>query len=169
MADIRTGTMDDAVPIAAIYNESIAARDSTMQLDPIDAATVEERIRSQGERETVLVVVDGETVIGYGVVKRYSDRRGYRFAAETSVYLRRAYTGAGLGSKLQAALIDRCRSYGYHHLVAKLWAANERSRALHRKFGYELVGVQRQIGRVDGQWRDVAIMQKIMGDDSARE
>jgi phosphinothricin acetyltransferase len=46
--------------------------------------------------------------------------------------------------------------------VAKLWADNERSRALHRACGYELVGVQREIGRVEGAWRDVAIMQKIL-------
>jgi len=62
------------------------------------------------------------------------------------------------------ALIERARAYDYHHLVAKLWAANERSRALHRKFGYTLVGVQQEIGRVEGRWRDIAIMQKILED-----
>ncbi len=160
MPALRDATPEDAPAIAAIYNESITARDSTMQLERVDDETVEQWIRALGEREAVLVLKGETEIVGYGVVKRYSDRGGYRFAAETSVYLRRARTGEGLGSTLQAALIDRCRAYDYHHLVAKLWAENERSRALHRKFGYDLVGVQREIGYVDGTWRDIAIMQK---------
>jgi len=167
MPTIRDATVDEAPAVAAIYNESIAARDSTMQLERVGAETVQEWIRDQGERETVLVLVETNTVVGYGRVTRYSDRGGYRFAAETSVYLQRDRTGNGLGTSLQAALLDRCRAYGYHHLVAKLWADNERSRALHRKFGYELVGVQQKIGRVEGEWRDVAIMQKLLEDASA--
>ena len=164
MPHIRDARLDDAPDIAAIYNESIAARDSTMQLHFVDAEIVGGWIRTQGEREAVLVLGEKETIVGYGIIKRYSDREGYRFAAETSVYLRRNRTGDGLGTDLQAALIDRCRAYDYHHLVAKLWAANERSRALHRKFGYTLVGVQREIGQVEGEWRDVAIMQNILND-----
>ena len=164
MPRIRDATADDAPIIAAIYNESIAARDSTMQLDRVDANTVMGWFETLGQREAILVMVDDGDVVGYGVVKRYSDRGGYCYAAETSVYLRRTHTGAGRGIQLQSALIDRGRAYDYHHLVAKLWAANERSRALHRKFGYTLVGVQQEIGRVEGTWRDVAIMQKILED-----
>jgi phosphinothricin acetyltransferase len=137
-----------------------------MQLEPVTAETVSGWMRAQVDREAVLVMVERGSVVGYGVVKRYSDRGGYQFAAETSVYLRRARTGDGLGTALQRALIDRCRAYDYHHLVAKLWADNERSRALHRKLGYDLVGVQREIGRVEGRWQDVAIMENILSDSS---
>jgi phosphinothricin acetyltransferase len=167
MPRIRDAILDDAPAIAAIYNESIMARDSTMQLDRIDAETARGWIEAVGTREAVLVMAaDGERV-GYGLVKRYSNRGGYRLAAETSVYLRRARTDEGLGTDLQAALIERSRAYDYHHLVAKLWAANERSRALHRKLGYDLVGIQQEIGWVDGEWQDVAIMQKLLRSKSS--
>ena len=166
MTRIRDARTDDAPAVADIYNESIAARDSTMQLDQVDAATVAGWVQGLGEREAILVMAEDETIVGYGIVKRYSGRGGYRYAAETSVYLRRTHTDKGRGTELQSALVERGRAYEYHHLVAKLWAANERSRALHRKFGYALVGVQREIGRVEGAWRDVAIMQKILGDRS---
>lgn len=169
MPDLRDATPEDATAIAAIYNESIAARDSTMQLEEVAAGTVGQWIRDLGEREAVLVMEEGKKIVGYGVVKHYSDREGYRFAAETSVYLRRARTGEGLGATLQAALIDRCRAYDYKHLVAKLWAENERSRALHRKFGYDLVGIQQEIGYVEGEWRDVAIMQNRLDDPTSNE
>ena len=169
MPEIRDAATGDASSISAIYNESIAARDSTMQITRVDADTVVQWLRGLGEREAILVLRERDEILGYGVLKRYSDREGYRFAAETSVYLRRDRTGEGFGSELQEALIGRSRAYDYHHLVVKLWAENERSRALHRKFGYDLVGVQRGIGYVDGEWRDVAIMQKCLqrppGDD----
>lgn len=161
MPTIRDAILEDADDVAEIYNESIRARDSTMQLEEVDPSTVESWIPSPDER-AALLVLEQDRVVGYGLLKRYSDRAGYRYAAETSVYLRRGCTGGGLGSELQAALIDECRTYDYHHLVAKLWADNEPSVALHRKFGYELVGIQREIGHVDGAWRDVAIMQKIL-------
>lgn len=161
MPEIRDATLADASAVADIYNESIRARDSTMQIEEVDRDEVEAWIGNQGEREGLLVLVD-DRVVGFGIIKRYSDRAGYRKAAETSVYLRRTHTGQGLGSRLQAALIEKCRQFDYHHLVAKLWADNEPSVALHRKFGYELVGVQREIGRVDGAWKDVAIMQKLL-------
>lgn len=161
MPKIRDATLEDASTIAEIYNESIRARDSTMQLEEVDPDEVSGWIRNQGERESLLVL-EVDRVVGYGVVKRYSGRAGYRKAAETSVYLQRSHTGRGFGSRLQEALIEACRRYDYHHLVAKLWADNEPSVALHRKFGYELVGVQKEIGRVDGAWKDVAIMQKIL-------
>ena len=167
MPRIRDATLDDAPAIAAIYNESIEARDSTMQLARIDAETARDWIEAMGTREAVLVMGTGGERIGYGRLKRYSKRGGYRLAAETSIYLRRARTGEGLGTDLQAALIERSRAYDYHHLVAKLWADNERSRALHRKLGYDLVGIQQEIGRVDGEWQDVAIMQKLLRSNTA--
>lgn len=166
MPQIRDAVRGDAPAIASIYNESVAARDSTMQLEPIAAATVEERLRTLGEREAVLVL-ESPAVLGYGLLGRYSDRGGYRWAAETSVYLRRDHTGEGLGTQIQSALIERARTHDYHHLVAKVWAENERSRALHRTLGYQLVGVQREIGRVDEEWRDVAILQKLLSADGA--
>lgn len=160
--EIRDAEMGDASSIAEIYNESIRARDSTMQVAPIDGGDVKARLRDLGEREAVLVIVAEDAVAGYGLLKRYSDRGGYRYAGETSVYVRRNRTDQGLGTRMQERLLERAQTYDYHHLVAKLWAGNERSRALHRKVGYDLVGVQQEIGYVDGEWHDVAIMQKVL-------
>jgi phosphinothricin acetyltransferase len=162
MPTLRDATDTDATAIAAIYNQSIGARDSTMQLEPISAKTVRSWIAELGAREVLLVLERGDAIAGWGTLRRYSPRAGYRYAGETSVYLDRNQTGQGWGAQVQAALIERARSLDYHHLVAKVWADNARSVALHRKFGYDRVGVQREIGRVDGVWRDVAILQKVL-------
>lgn len=122
--------------------------------------TFGQRLAALGERECLLVLTDGE-VVGWGIVKQYSDRLGYRVAGETSIYLDRRLRGRGYGTRLQQALMEQCRAFGYHHVVARIWASNEGSISFHQKFGYELVGVQREVGFLGGQWRDVAILQRL--------
>ena len=63
--------------------------------------------------------------LGWAIIKRYSDREGYRFAAETAVYLDPAHLGKGYGKQMKRFLIDESRAMGYHHLVAKIFATNE--------------------------------------------
>ena len=167
MPELRDAKQTDAEAIARIYNASIAARDSTMQLEPVTAVDVETWIEQLSPREALLVLDATDAILGWGILKQYSDRGGYRFTGETSVYLQRDQTGRGYGSMLQEALIARSRSYDYHHLVAKIWATNEASLGLYRKFGFSMVGVQKEVGCVDGQWQDVAIMQKVLDRDDS--
>ena len=122
----------------------------------------EELVAGFHSRECLLVLEDHELVQGWGVVKRYSDRPGYKVACETSIYFDLASTGRGYGSRLQKALIDKVRAFGYHHIVTKIWASNAGSLRFHEAFGFELVGVQKEIGFLDGQWLDVAILQCLL-------
>jgi len=159
---IRPARSEDAEAIARIQRQSVEAMDSTMAA----SATTEEimqQLAALGEREVWLAVEEAEGVVGWGVVKQYSPRPGYRLCCETSIFLDRGLRGRGLGRPLQQELLDRSVALGYHHVVAKIWAENSGSIRFHERFGYEMVGVQREIGRVGGQWRDVAIMQKILG------
>jgi len=159
---IRDARPDDAPAIAAIYNEAIAAGGSTMDQRPHTARDVLGWMEHFNDREALLVMTDAGGIVGWGILKRYSDRPGYRFCCETSVYVGGDHRGRGFGSRIQAALMDRCRAYGYHHVVAKIWAENEASRSLHRKFGFELVGIQREIGFHEGRRIDVAILQCLL-------
>jgi phosphinothricin acetyltransferase len=129
-------------------------------------AKFEALLAGLGNRECFLVLCLDGSVEGYGVVKAYSDRIGYRVAAETSIYLRRSRAGEGLGARLQKALLEKCREFQYHHVVAKIWASNEASIRFHQRFGFELVGIQREIGYLAGAWMDVAILQLILSDVS---
>ena len=162
MSQLRDAVPADATTVAQIYNASVTARDSTMHLELVDPRDVRSMIEALGDREVLLVLEADECVVGWGRLTRYSDRGGYRRTAETAVYVRRVRTGEGFGTQIQAALIERAREFGDHHLVAKVWADNAASVALHRRFGYEDVGVQREVGRVDGEWKDVLILQKLL-------
>lgn len=160
----RDATPADAAAIAEIYNASIAAGGATMDQEPKSAEDIREQMAAFSPRETILLLEDGRNVLGWGIIKRYSDRRGYRFCCETAVYLRRDLTGRGLGTRIKLALIERCRRYGYHHLVAKIFAGNVASVEYNKKLGYEVVGTQKQIGYAGGNWQDIVILQLVLDD-----
>lgn len=164
---LRDARPADAAAIAAIYNETVDVGDASMDEVHRDESAVRERLASLGEREACLVLEelrpDGVgAVVGWGAIESYSPRGGYRFAAETAVYLRRDRTRRGLGSRIKLALIERARELGLHHLVAKVLSANAASLEYNRRLGYEVVGVQREIGWRGGRFHDVTILQLVL-------
>ena len=181
----RDATADDAAVIAEIYNASIVAGGVTMDQELKSPGDVRRQLASFSPREAILLLERGhvdpkgrrqvdpkgrqQNILGWGIIKKYSDRTGYRFACETAVYLRRDQTGRGLGTRIKLALIERCRRYGYRHLVAKILADNVASVEYNKKLGYEVVGTQRQIGYVNGRWLDVVILQLILDDVPAQD
>ena len=163
---LRDSTEADAAVIAEIYNESVVAGDATMDENPKSTSDIQRLFAGFNSRETILVLENSEEVLGWGIIKRYSDRPGYRLTCETAVYLRRSRIGLGLGSTIKRALIERCRSLGYHHLVAKIFADNTRSIEYNQKFGYQLVGVQKEVGTRNGEWVDIAILQLLLKEEA---
>lgn len=158
---IRPARPEDAARIAEIHRQSVEAQDCTMA-EALEAAHVVQRLASLGAGEALLVAERAGAVLGWGEVKAYSPRPGYRCTCETAIYLDRQHRGQGLGGPLQQALMEHCQQAGYHHVVAKIWASNQPSLRFHQRFGYTLVGVQQQVGYIGGQWRDVAILQKLL-------
>lgn len=165
---LRDAVSADAAAIARIQRQSVEAMDSTMAA-PASAEEIMGQLLAMGPREAWLVIEQAQVVVGWGVVKRYSPRPGYDPCCETSIFLDRSHCGRGLGRLLQQALLDRASALNYHHVVAKIWADNQGSIHFHERFGYEMVGVQREIGLVGGQWRDVAIMQRILRETPGSE
>jgi L-amino acid N-acyltransferase YncA len=159
---IRRALISDAGAISTIYSESIAARDSTMHLDPYSRDDAFDLLDALGPREAIYVAESDHDVLGWGIVKLYSPRPGYRVACETSVYVNRVFTGRGIGSSIQTSLIEHARSNNFRHIVTRIWADNEGSISFHRRFGFTMVGVQNGIGEVDGKKKDIAVMQCLL-------
>ena len=165
---IRDATVDDAASISFIYNQSIAARDATMVETPSSEESIRAWITGLAPREVIVVLEDDKAVVGWGVIKKYSDRHGYRFTCETSVFVDRQHVGRGHGTRIKAALIERCRQLGYHHLLARIMAINTASIEYNKRFGYEVVGTQREAGFKHGQWQDIVILQLVLDDVAPR-
>ena len=93
----------------------------------------------------------------------YRSRPAYAGVAEHSVYVARAARGTGAG---RAALDALCRAYeerGFWKLVSRIFPENTASLALHERCGFRVVGVYRRHGKLDGEWRDCVIVEKLLG------
>ena len=162
MMNFRIADITDARAVMEIYNEHISAGNSTMDQQPKSLMEIEAWFKGFLERELIVLFEDADYVLGWGIIKRYSDREGYAKACETAIYLRTTETRKGYGTLIKKWIIEKCRELGYHHLVAKIFSSNIASIEYNKKLGYELVGTQKEIGYVNGQWQNVTIMQLII-------
>jgi L-amino acid N-acyltransferase YncA len=163
----RLATPADAAAIAAIYNEGIADRIATFETEPRTAAQLAAQLADKGDRfPTVVVERDGGIVVWAGAVP-YRNRPAYTGVAEHSVYVARAARGTGAG---RAALEALCQAYGergFWKIVSRIFPENAASLALHERCGFRVVGVYHRHGKLEGQWRDCVIVERLL--DAARE
>ncbi|HET9982551.1 MAG TPA: arsinothricin resistance N-acetyltransferase ArsN1 family A [Longimicrobiales bacterium] len=157
---VRVAEPRDAAAIARIYNEGIQDR----------VATFETRERVPAEvlgwlgdpRHPVLVAERASEVVGWASASRYRDRECYAGIAEFSVYVGRSARGAGVGDALMAAFIAACEAAGVWKLVSRVFPENAASRGLCRRHGFREVGTYRKHARLDGVWRDVVIVERLL-------
>lgn len=159
---LQKASPEDYQAIADIYNVYIRDGGQTMEERLHRADDIAAWVGKFHDREGLFVLKETNKLLGWGIIKRYSDREGYRFACETAVYLWPEEVGKGYGSFIKKELIKICRQWKYHHLVAKIFASNEGSILYNQKLGYEIVGRQRAIGFKKGQWVDIVIMQLLL-------
>lgn len=157
---IRHAELTDCGAIASIYNSYLGY--STMDIEAKKSPYYEDILKGLAERERLYVLEVEDDILGWGIIKLYSDRIGYRTTCETSVYLHPDQRGKGYGSVLKNYIIEVCRKLEYHHLVAKIMADNQVSIDYNFKLGYEIVGTQREVGMVGREWKDVVIMQLLL-------
>ena len=160
---IRHAHPADAETVAAIYNEGIEERSSTFETTPRTAADVD-AWRGAGERFPLLVAEDDGAVSGWARVQPYSEREAYRGVGEASVYVRRTARGRGLGRALLTGLAASAEKVGYWKLTGKLFTENDASFALVRRCGWREVGTHLRHGRLEGEWRDVIVVEVLLGD-----
>ncbi len=158
-----------AQAIAEIHNQ-YQIGDYSMDQTLWTRESVEAWIKNLSERESILVAVCSPEAqpMGWGIVKSYSDRAGYRVACETSIYMDRQHAGKGVGSILMEQLMSECQRLGYHHVVVKILSDNQPSIDFHLRYGFQLVGIQNEIGLLEGQWKDVAIFQKVFANTGSK-
>lgn len=157
---IRPAGPNDAPRIAEIYNAGIAERSSTFETRPREAEDVLDWLEA-GERFPVLVAGE-ESVLGWARVAEYSERPAYAGVGEVSIYVDRAARGRGVGSGLLEELSRLAAGLGYWKLTGKLFPENEASLRLVRRNGWREVGLHLRHGRLDGHWRDVLVVERLL-------
>lgn len=152
----------DFEEIAEIYNHYILAANATMERSQKTSTDIAVWVQQFNERERLLVAKEKNQILGWGILKKYSDREGYKHAAEVSIYLKPSSTRRGLGSKIHDELLTQAKELDYYHLTAKIFAKNERSIRFFESFGYEKVGIQHKIGKINNQFLDMIILEKLL-------
>jgi phosphinothricin acetyltransferase len=155
----RVATPDDAAAIARIYNQGIEER----------VATFETRLRSASDVRAwfdgvhpIVVIEDGGEVIAFAATSTYRPRDCYAGIGEFSVYSAREARARGAGRAAMEALFDAARAAGFWKLVSRVFVENDASRSLLRALGFREVGVYEKHAQLDGVWRDVVIVERLL-------
>lgn len=155
----RLARPGDAAAIAAIYNQGIADRVATFETRPREPSDIAAWFDG---RHPVVVAEDADGVCAFAATSTYRARECYAGIAEFSVYVAREQRGSGAGRLVMAALITEAERAGFWKLVSRVFPENEASRALLRKLGFREVGIYEKHAQLDGVWRDVVIVERLM-------
>jgi L-amino acid N-acyltransferase YncA len=162
----RLATPTDATAITAIYNEGIADRIATFETEPRTSEQLRAQLVDKGDRFPTVVVERDARVVAWASAGPYRNRLAYAGVAEHSVYVARAARGTGAG---RAALEALCRVYaerGFWKIVSRIFPENTASLVLHERCGFRAVGVYRRHGKLEGQWRDCVIVERLLDESS---
>jgi phosphinothricin acetyltransferase len=161
---VRLATRDDAEAVMDIYNREVVGSTVTFDMVP---RTLEDQLQwldeHSGAHPAVVAVDDQDRVRGFGSLSPYRSRPAYRMTVEDSVYIHGDARGQGVGKLLLSELLVVAEAHGFHSVMARIVDGHEASIALHRSCGFDLIGVERQVGRKFARWLDVALMQRILG------
>ncbi len=160
---IRLANLNDAEAVRSIYNLEVETAPVTFDLVPRSLEEQREWIAARAGAHAVLVAVEDEEIVGFAALSPYRSKPAYSTSVENSVYVHRDHQGKGIGDVLLGALVEAADQRGFHATFARIVGGHERSLSLHRKHGFHVVGVEREVGRKFGRWLDVVLMERLAG------
>ena len=159
---VRDAAPDDLPAMAAIYDHQVRTSVATFDTEPRGAAYLGEKLAATGGGNVLLVACAGDQLLGYAFSGAFRPRPAYDGTKEVSIYLADGARGRGLGRTLYAALLARLDAAPeVHTQVAVIALPNDASVALHLAFGFERVGVLREVGHKLGRYVDTAWYQRM--------
>jgi L-amino acid N-acyltransferase YncA len=109
-----------------------------------------------------VVVEDAGQVLAFAATSAYRPRECYEGIAEFSVYVAREARGRGAGRLAMQALLEAARLAGFWKVLSRVFPENTASRELCRSVGFREVGVYEKHAQLDGEWRDVVIVERLL-------
>lgn len=167
---VRLASLEDAAAIAEIYAHYVLNSTASFETTPPDEAESRRRMIAYMEDGYPFLVTcesagDGKgRIVGFGFGHKYGPRSGYRYSVQTSIFVRHDCLGRGIGSALLAELVSQCENRGYRQAFAVIAASEPTSVVLHARAGFFPVGTLAAAGWKNGQWLDVFLMQRKLGE-----
>ena len=160
--ELRLARIEDAEAIRQIYNAEVTGSTVTFDLVPRTLADQVAWLEARSGAMAVVVAEKEMEVVGFAALSPYRSRPAYATTVEDSVYVRHDQRGAGVGRSLLAHLVEVAATRGFHTVMARIVGGHDASIALHTSVGFEVVGVEREVGRKFGRWLDVVLMQRML-------
>lgn len=164
----------DLDAITEIYNAEVTETLVTFDIVPRSVAEQQDWLARHRGAYPAVVAVDppdpagrllgarDEPVLGFGSLSPFREKPAYATTVENSVYVARHCRRRGVGRALLEALVQLAKEHGFHTIIARTEGSNTASTELHLACGYELVGVEREVGRKHGRWLDVVELQRML-------
>lgn len=159
---LRLARPTDAEAIRTIYNAEVTGSTVTFDLRPRSLAEQLAWLEARSGAFAVVVAEEEGEVVGFASLSPYRDRPAYSTTVESSVYVRHDQRGKGLGRALMGEIVEVASRQGFHTIMARIVGHHEASIELHRAVGFEVVGVEREVGRKFGKWLDVVVVQRML-------
>lgn len=163
---IRSARSEDAAAFASIYAPIVTGTMITFEEIAPSTDEMRHRIGTIMERLPWLAAESDERVVGYAYASPHSDRAGYRWSVNVSVYIDPGSHRRGIGRRLYAALLDILERQRFRRAYAGIALPNDASVGLHRAMGFEEVGLYRRVGWKLGSWYDVMWLGRNIGIDT---
>jgi phosphinothricin acetyltransferase len=159
---VRLARSTDAEAIRAIYNLEVTESTVTFDLVPRTLADQEAWLAEHDGVHPAIVAERAGEVVAFGSLGPYRSRPAYSTTVENSVYVRRDSRGIGCGRAILGELVRLGTVHGFHAVMARIVGGHQASIGLHQACGFELVGIEREVGRKFGRWLDVVLMQRLL-------
>jgi L-amino acid N-acyltransferase YncA len=156
---IRPAERADVERVAEIFNQGVEDRVATFETRP----AVPEDAARWIENDLIVVAMRDDEMVGFAKASPYADSHAYYDGVrEATLYVERGARRTGVGRQLLDALADEAADAGAHKLVGKIFTSNEPSIAMVGGLGWREVGVHEQHGTLDGEWKDVLVVEKLL-------
>lgn len=156
MLQVRALLPQDYAAVQAIYQQGIDFGFATFQTAVLSWNEWNSCMLPQCR---LLAVLDGQ-VVGWAALSAVSSRPVYRGVADVSIYIAKNARGKGVGHQLLQRLVAESEQQGFWTLQAGIFPENQASMALHRRNGFQQLGVHNKLGQLNGEWRDVVLMER---------
>jgi len=166
---VRAAELSDAASIARIYNQGIEERIATFETEPRSEDQIRRLLVDRGDRFPQVVAERIGRVVAWAGAGPYRPRDCYAGIAEFSMYTARDSRGTDAGRAVLSGLISACEERGFWKLVSRIFPENTASLALCHRLGFREVGVYQGHAKLDGTWRDVVIVEKLLGDAATEQ
>lgn len=157
---VRAAVSDDAPGICVVYNQGIEDRVATFETDPRSPQDIAHWFDNDGF--PVVVAEEDEQILGFASTSAYGTRACYAGIREFSIYVHRGAKRRGIARKLLVALFDAAARTGCWKITSRIFPENTASLELCKSLGFRVVGTHVRHARLDGEWRDVVTVEKLL-------